>query len=92
MKEVRAERKPFSPMRDIAVRLLTKYSSSSAPAGHFRENQAACVGKLPWRWIAECTFAWMNAARRLVKELGISVSIEEAMMIIACAAVLLRRL
>ena len=48
--------------------------------------------KLPWRWIVERTFAWMNAARRLAKEFEISVSIEEAMIIIACAAVLLRRL
>lgn len=48
--------------------------------------------KLPWRWIVERTFAWMNAARRLAKEFEISVSIEESMIIIACAAVLLRRL
>ena len=48
--------------------------------------------KLPWRWIVECTFAGMNAARRLVKKFEILVSIEEAMIIIACAAVLLHRL
>ena len=48
--------------------------------------------KLPWRWIVERTFTWMNAARRLAKEFEISVSIQEAMIIIACAAVLLRRL
>ena len=48
--------------------------------------------KLPWRWIVERTFGWMNAARRLAKELEISVLIEEAMIIIACASVLLRRL
>lgn len=46
--------------------------------------------KLPWHWIVERTFAWMNAACRLAKEFEISVSIEEAMIIIACAAVLLR--
>ncbi len=48
--------------------------------------------KLPWRWIVERTFGWMNAARRLAKELEISVSIEEAMINISCAPVLLRRL
>ena len=48
--------------------------------------------KLPWRWIVERTFGWMNAARRLAKELEISVSIEEAMINISCAAVLLHRL
>ena len=48
--------------------------------------------KLPWRWIVERTFGWMNAARRLAKELEISVSIEEAMINISCAAALLRRL
>lgn len=48
--------------------------------------------KLPWRWIVERTFAWMKAARRLAKEFEISVSTEEAMIIIACAAVPIRRL
>ena len=48
--------------------------------------------KLPWRWIVERTFGWMNAARRLAKEFEILVSIEEAMLRIACAALLLRRL
>ena len=48
--------------------------------------------KLPWRWIVERTFGWMNAARRLAKELEISVSIEDAMINISCEAVLLRRL
>ena len=48
--------------------------------------------KLPWRWIVERTFGWMNAARRLAKEFEILVSIEEAMIRIAGAAVLLHRL
>ena len=48
--------------------------------------------KLPWRWIVERTFGWTNAARRLTKEFEILVSIEEAIIRIAGAAVLLRRL
>ena len=48
--------------------------------------------KLPWRWIVERTFGWMNAARRLAKEFEILVSIEEAMIRIAGSAVLLHRL
>ena len=48
--------------------------------------------KLPWRWIVERTFGWLNTARRLAKELEVSVLIEEAMIRIAFAALLLRRL
>ena len=48
--------------------------------------------KLPWCWIVERTFGWLNTARRLAKELEISVLIEEAMIRIACAALLLHRL
>lgn len=86
--------KPFAPMQVIAVRLLTKLINSSLRC---RVDISEKIKpheweKLPWRWIVERTFAWMNAARRLAKEFEISVSIEEAMIIIACAAVLLRRL
>lgn len=34
--------------------------------------------KLPWSWIVERTFVWMNTVRRIAKEFEISVSIEEA--------------
>ena len=48
--------------------------------------------KLPWRWVVERTFAWMNAARRLSKDFEITTRAEEARVNVSCVAVLVRRL
>lgn len=48
--------------------------------------------KMPWRWIVERTFAWMNSSRRLSKEFEISTISEEAMIKISNMAILLHRL
>lgn len=48
--------------------------------------------KLPWRWVAERTFAWMNSYRRLAKDFEITVASEETMVILSCLAGLLYRL
>jgi len=48
--------------------------------------------KLPWRWVVERTFGWMNASRRLSKDFEISVTSEEAMVKISNIATLLKRL
>ena len=47
--------------------------------------------KLPWRWIVERTFAWMNASRRLSKDFEISIASQETMVILSHLAVLLHR-
>ncbi len=46
--------------------------------------------KLPWRWVVERTFGWMNASRRLSKDFEISVAYEEAMIKISNITTLLR--
>ena len=48
--------------------------------------------KLPWRWVVERTFAWMNSFRRLSKDFEITIASEETMVILSCLAVLLHRL
>lgn len=48
--------------------------------------------KLPWRWVVERTFSWMNSSRRLSKDYEISISSEEAMTKISHFATLLNRL
>ncbi len=48
--------------------------------------------KLPWRWVVERTFAWMNSYRRLAKDFEITVASEETMVILSCLAGLLYRL
>jgi transposase len=37
--------------------------------------------KLPWRWIVERTFSWLNNFRRLSKDYEFSVSSLESMVI-----------
>ena len=39
--------------------------------------------KLPWRWIVERTFAWLNHSRRLSKDYEITTSSEAAMVILS---------
>ena len=48
--------------------------------------------KLPWRWVVERTFAWLNHSRRLSKDYEISVSSAEAIIKISHAHTLLKRL
>ena len=48
--------------------------------------------KLPWRWVVERTFAWMNSFRRLSKDFEITIASEEAMVILSSLIVLLHRL
>ena len=48
--------------------------------------------KLPWRWIVERTFAWLNHYRRLSKDYEITLSSAEAMVKIAHIHTLLKRI
>ena len=48
--------------------------------------------KLPWRWVVERTFAWLNQYRRLSKDYEITTSSAEAMVKIAHTQTLLKRL
>ncbi|MEY8420750.1 transposase [Oscillospiraceae bacterium 44-5] len=47
---------------------------------------------LPWRWVVERTFSWLNHSRRLSKDYEISVSSVEAMVKISHFHTLLKRL
>ena len=48
--------------------------------------------KLPWRWVVEHTFSWLNNSRRLSKDYEFSVSHSESMVIISHLHTLLKRL
>ena len=48
--------------------------------------------KLPWRWVVERTFSWINNSRRLSKDYEFSVSSSESMVIISHLHTLLKRL
>ena len=48
--------------------------------------------KLPWRWVVERTFSWLNNSRRLSKDYEFSVSSSESMVIISHLHTLLKRL
>lgn len=48
--------------------------------------------KLPWRWLVERTFAWLNNSRRLSKDYEITTSSAEAIVKISHAHTLLKRL
>ncbi len=48
--------------------------------------------KLPWRWVVERTFSWINNFRRLSKDYETSVASAEAMVIISHFHTLLKRL
>ncbi len=48
--------------------------------------------KLPWRWVVERTFSWLNHSRRLSKDYEISVSSAESMVKISHSHTLLKRL
>jgi len=48
--------------------------------------------KLPWRWIVERTFAWLNNSRRLSKDYEITTSSAETILKISHAHTLLKRL
>jgi transposase len=48
--------------------------------------------KLPWRWVVERTFSWLNNSRRLSKDYEISTSSAEAVIKISHFHMLLRRL
>ena len=47
--------------------------------------------KLPWRWIVERTFGWMNNFRRLSKDYEIAVSSAECMTILSNLYTLLKK-
>lgn len=47
--------------------------------------------KLPWRWIVERTFSWLNHSRRLSKDYEISIISAVAMVKISHIHTLLRR-
>lgn len=48
--------------------------------------------KLPWRWVVERTFGWLNHSRRLSKDYEITTDSEEAIIKIAHLHTLLKRL
>ena len=48
--------------------------------------------KLPWRWVVERTFSWLNNSRRLSKDYEISVEAAEAVVKISHLHTLLKRL
>ena len=48
--------------------------------------------KIPWRWVVERTFSWLNNSRRLSKDYEFSVSSSESMVIISHLHTLLKRL
>lgn len=48
--------------------------------------------KLPWRWVVERTFSWLNHSRRLSKDYEISVTSEQAIVMISHLHTLLKRL
>ena len=47
---------------------------------------------LPWRWVVERTFSWLNLSRRLSKDFEISLSSASAMVAISHSHTLLNRL
>ncbi len=47
--------------------------------------------KLPWRWIVERTFSWLNHSRRLAKDFEIAVDSAVAMVRISHFHTLLKR-
>jgi Transposase DDE domain. len=48
--------------------------------------------KIPWRWVVERTFGWMNNSRRLSKDYEISTASAEAVVKISHSHTLLKRL
>ena len=48
--------------------------------------------KLPWRWVVERTFSWLNHSRRLSKDYEISIASAQAVLIISHLHTLLKRL
>jgi transposase len=48
--------------------------------------------KLPWRWVVERTFTWLNNSRRLSKDYEITVDSAEAVVKISHFHTLLKRL
>ena len=47
---------------------------------------------LPWRWVVERTFSWLNHSRRLSKDYEISISSAETIVKISHFRTLLKRL
>ena len=48
--------------------------------------------KLPWRWVVERTFSWLNNSRRLSKDYEITIDSAEAIVKISHLHTLLKRL
>jgi len=48
--------------------------------------------KLPWRWVVERTFSWLNNSRRLSKDYEVSTASAEAVVKISHVHTLLKRL
>lgn len=46
---------------------------------------------LPWRWIVERTFGWLNRSRRLSKDYEVKAKTSEAWIKIAMISLMLRR-
>jgi len=48
--------------------------------------------KLPWRWVVERTFSWLNNSRRLSKDYEITIASAEAVVKISHLHTLIKRL
>ena len=48
--------------------------------------------KLPWRWVVERTFSWLNNSRKLSRDYEFSIFSSESMVIISNLHTLLKRL
>ncbi len=57
-----------------------------------REPEQRGFRVIPWRWVVERTFAWLNQYRRLSKDYEYWVSTADAMIFAALVRLMLRRL
>jgi transposase len=57
-----------------------------------REPEQRGFSVIPWRWVVERTFAWLNQYRRLSKDYEYWVSTADAMIYAAMVRLMLRRL
>jgi Transposase DDE domain len=57
-----------------------------------RSDRSTGFSVLPWRWVVERTFAWLNRNRRLAKDFKATVGSGEAWMYLASVQLLARRL
>ncbi len=57
-----------------------------------RSDEVSGFEVLPWRWVVERTFAWLNRCRRLSKDYEYLTATSEAMIQVAMIHLMVRRL